>query len=151
VREKEELRYGDGESMALLFLWSPPTERRCRNGSTGTVSASYDIFTVVSAYLSVYSLLMNGKYLMARNFADDNVDTMIYLFIYLFCGETSPFFCLFVFLKSQATCSREHFLDNFYIKKTLHLNEQSYENFEIFGGFGNFFRFLLFRIAIFSY
>jgi hypothetical protein len=75
--------------LGLVFLWSPPTERRCRNWSTGTVSASYDIFMVVSAYLSVYSLLMNGKYLMARNFADDNVDPVIYLF----CGETSPFFC----------------------------------------------------------
>jgi len=68
--------------LGLVRLWSPPTERRCRNWSTGTVSASYDIFMVVSAYLSVYSLLMNGKYLMARNFADDNVDPVIYLFIY---------------------------------------------------------------------
>jgi hypothetical protein len=71
-------------SLALVFLSSPPTERRCSNWSTGTVSASDDIFMLVSAWLSVNSLLMNTKYLMARNFPDDNVDPVIYLFIYLF-------------------------------------------------------------------
>jgi hypothetical protein len=53
-------------TLALVFLWSPPIASdgtACRNRSTGTVSATYDIFMVVSAYLSVYSLLMNAKYL----------------------------------------------------------------------------------------
>jgi hypothetical protein len=31
-------------TLALVFLWSPPTERRCRNRSTGTVSAHLRYF-----------------------------------------------------------------------------------------------------------
>jgi len=65
AREKEELSDGDGElGFGLFMVASDGTA--CRNRSTGTVSASYDIFMVVSAYLSVYSLLMNCAQLRGR-------------------------------------------------------------------------------------
>jgi hypothetical protein len=65
AREKEELSDGDGElGFGRFMVASDGTA--CRNRSTGTVSASYDIFMVVSAYLSVYSPLMNGAQLRGR-------------------------------------------------------------------------------------